>query len=42
MRPRGLLLAGPYHNGKTMITERFAVEHMRLPDAKASGLSPEP
>lgn len=29
LRPRGLLLAGPYHNGKTMIAERFAVEHLR-------------
>ncbi len=27
LRPRGLLLAGPYHNGKTMIAERFAIEH---------------
>lgn len=29
LRPRGLLLAGPYHNGKTMIAERFAVDHLR-------------
>lgn len=29
LRPRGLLLAGPYHNGKTMIAERFAIEHLR-------------
>jgi len=32
LRPRGLLLAGPYHNGKTMIAERFAVEHLRAAD----------
>uniref|UniRef100_UPI00286D0450 TniB family NTP-binding protein n=1 Tax=Tabrizicola sp. TaxID=2005166 RepID=UPI00286D0450 len=32
LRPRGLLLAGPYHNGKTMIAERFAVEHLRCAD----------
>ena len=32
LRPRGLLLAGPYHNGKTMIAERFAVEHLRRAD----------
>lgn len=32
MRPRGLLIAGPYHNGKTMIAERFAVEHLRAGD----------
>jgi len=31
-RPRGLLIAGPYHNGKTMIAERFAVEHLRRAD----------
>lgn len=29
LRPRGLLLTGPYHNGKTMIAERFAIEHLR-------------
>lgn len=29
LRPRGLLLTGPYHNGKTMIAERFTVEHLR-------------
>ncbi len=29
LRPRGLLLTGAYHNGKTMIAERFAVEHLR-------------
>ena len=32
LRARGLLLAGPYHNGKTMIAERFAVEHLRAAD----------
>lgn len=32
LRPRGLLLTGPYHNGKTMIAERFAVEHLRQTD----------
>jgi SpoVK/Ycf46/Vps4 family AAA+-type ATPase len=32
LRPRGLLLAGPYHNGKTMIAERFAVDHLRRAD----------
>ena len=32
LRPRGLLIAGPYHNGKTMIAERFAVEHLRRAD----------
>jgi hypothetical protein len=29
LRPRGLLLTGAYHNGKTMIVERFAIEHLR-------------
>jgi SpoVK/Ycf46/Vps4 family AAA+-type ATPase len=28
-RTRGLMLVGPYANGKTMIAERFAVEHLR-------------
>lgn len=32
LRPRGLLLAGPYHNGKTMIAERFAVDQLRRAD----------
>ncbi|WP_232816713.1 TniB family NTP-binding protein [Paracoccus zhejiangensis] len=32
LRPRGLLLTGAYHNGKTMIIERFAVEHLRQSD----------
>lgn len=29
LRTRGLLLVGPYANGKTMIAERFAVEHLK-------------
>ncbi len=29
MRTEGLMLVGPYANGKTMIAERFAVEHLR-------------
>lgn len=32
LRPRGLLLAGPYHKGKTMIAERFALDHLRRAD----------
>lgn len=32
LRPRGLLLTGAYHNGKTMIIERFAIEHLRKAD----------
>ena len=32
LRPRGLLLAGPCHAGKTMIAKRFAVEHLRRAD----------
>lgn len=32
LRPRGLLLTGAYHNGKTMIVERFAIEHLRQAD----------
>ncbi len=32
LRTRGLMLVGPYANGKTMIAERFAVAHL-----KASG-----
>jgi SpoVK/Ycf46/Vps4 family AAA+-type ATPase len=32
LRPRGLLIADPYHNGKTMIAERFALEHLRFAD----------
>ena len=31
LRPRGLLIAGPYHNGKTMIAERFAVPVLQIP-----------
>ncbi|MDH0873580.1 MULTISPECIES: TniB family NTP-binding protein [Rhizobium/Agrobacterium group] len=29
LRTQGLMLIGPYANGKTMIAERFAVEHLR-------------
>jgi len=29
LRTHGLMLVGPYANGKTMIAERFAVEHLR-------------
>ncbi|WP_284727972.1 TniB family NTP-binding protein [Sphingomonas psychrolutea] len=29
LRSQGLMLVGPYANGKTMIAERFAVEHLR-------------
>lgn len=29
MRTNGLMLVGPYANGKTMIAERFAIEHLR-------------
>jgi len=29
LRTRGLMLVGPYANGKTMIAERFAVAHLR-------------
>lgn len=29
LRTRGLMLVGPYANGKTMIAERFAVERLR-------------
>lgn len=29
LRTNGLMLVGPYANGKTMIAERFAVEHLR-------------
>lgn len=32
LRPRGLLISGPYHNVKTMIASRFAVEHLRRVD----------
>ncbi|AOO85097.1 TniB family NTP-binding protein [Bosea vaviloviae] len=32
LRTRGLMLVGPYANGKTMIAERFAVEHVRNAD----------
>jgi hypothetical protein len=29
LRTSGVLLVGPYANGKTMIAERFAIEHLR-------------
>lgn len=29
LRTQGLMLVGPFANGKTMIAERFAVEHLR-------------
>lgn len=29
LRTRGIVLVGPYANGKTMMAERFAVEHLR-------------
>lgn len=29
LRTQGLMLVGPYANGKTMIAERFAVQHLR-------------
>jgi SpoVK/Ycf46/Vps4 family AAA+-type ATPase len=29
LRPPGLLLVGPYANGKTMIAERFAIAHLK-------------
>ncbi|UVK48406.1 TniB family NTP-binding protein (plasmid) [Mesorhizobium sp. AR07] len=29
LRTNGLMLVGPYANGKTMIAERFAVEHLK-------------
>ena len=29
LRTRGLMLVGPYANGKTMIAERFAVAHVK-------------
>lgn len=32
LRTRGLMLVGPYANGKTMIAERFAVGHLRTAD----------
>jgi SpoVK/Ycf46/Vps4 family AAA+-type ATPase len=32
LRTRGLIIVGPYANGKTMIAERFAVEHLKTAD----------
>jgi SpoVK/Ycf46/Vps4 family AAA+-type ATPase len=34
LRTRGVLLVGPYANGKTMIAERFAIEHLRVSPAQ--------
>lgn len=34
LRTRGLMLVGPYANGKTMIAERFAVTHLRSAEAQ--------
>lgn len=34
LRTRGLMLVGPYANGKTMIAERFAVEHLRTAEQR--------
>ncbi|RWE06158.1 MAG: NTP-binding protein [Mesorhizobium sp.] len=30
LRTGGLMLIGPYANGKTMVAERFAIEHLRM------------
>src|SRR5260370_27136085 len=35
LRPRGLLLVGPYANGKSVIAERFAITHLRMVQAAA-------
>ena len=40
LRPRGLLIAGPYHNGKTMIAERFAVARTQPKDVLARMKTP--
>lgn len=37
LRTQGLMLVGPYANGKTMIAERFAVEHLRTSPSKRYG-----
>ena len=36
LRTRGLMLVGPYANGKTMIAERFAVEGLYQPKTAIS------
>ncbi|MER8671215.1 TniB family NTP-binding protein [Mesorhizobium sp. M1156] len=35
LRTRGLMLVGPYANGKTMIAERFAVEHLKTSERQS-------
>ncbi len=34
LRTRGMMLVGPYANGKTMIAERFAIKHLRNADTQ--------
>ena len=34
LRTRGLMLVGPYANGKTMIAERFAVAHLKASESQ--------
>lgn len=34
LRTRGLMLVGPYANGKTMIAERFAVAHLKAAESQ--------
>jgi SpoVK/Ycf46/Vps4 family AAA+-type ATPase len=34
LRTRGLMLVGPYANGKTMIAERFAVAHLKTSESQ--------
>lgn len=36
LRTRGLMLVGPYGNGKTMIAERFAVGHLKTAEQQRS------
>ncbi len=37
LRTRGLMLVGPYANGKTMIAERFVVTHLKACESQRSG-----